>query len=60
MLGAIVGDIVGSIYEFDVTCQGSVPQAKWGVPDDIAEAALGRLDGTMTDVFRTFMNEHAK
>ena len=27
MLGAIAGDIIGSVYEFDESCQGTVPQA---------------------------------
>ena len=90
-------DEVREYYEFDVTCQGSVPEAircfleadgfedairnaisiggdsdtiaaitgsiaeaKWGVPDDIADTALGRLDGAMTDIFKIFMKEHAK
>jgi len=35
-------------------------EAKWGVPDDIAETALGYLDGPMKEVYRTFMEDHAK
>ena len=39
---------------------GSIAEGKWGVPEWIAEAALDRLDGTMTDVFKTFMKDYAK
>ena len=39
---------------------GSIAEGKWGVPEGIAEAALDCLDGTMTDVFKTFMKDYAK
>ena len=33
---------------------GSIAEAKWGVPDDIREEALGRLDNELRETYHRF------
>ena len=35
---------------------GSIAEAKWGVPEDIAREALGRLDQALVEVHNRFMS----
>lgn len=69
MLGAIIGDIAGSIYKFnnhrskqfeffgpgadftdDTVCTVAVAEALFGIPDELAEAGLGRAGFPLTCV----------
>ena len=70
MLGAIIGDIVGSVYEWDniktkdfhlfshkcfftddTVMTGSIAEAAYGIPEDIAEKGLSYLDETLRSVY---------
>lgn len=53
MLGAIIGDIVGSVYEWNniktkefplAAITGSIAEAYYGIPEDIKDKALSYLD----------------
>jgi ADP-ribosylglycohydrolase len=61
MLGAIIGDIVGSIYEFNnrriggdsdtvAAIAGGVAEALFGIPDELSQEGLSRLPEDMKGV----------
>ena len=81
MIGAIIGDIVGSRFEFDdnniktkdfeffhedcewtddslMTVAGSVAEASWGVPKELAAKAETYLEPEMVKVFKQFRLRH--
>ncbi len=38
---------------------GSVAEAKWGVPEEIQQEALGRVDGALVDTYERFLSQLA-
>ena len=65
MLGAIIGDIVGSVYEWNniktknfplfsdtlAAITGGIAEAAYGIPAEIAEKAIGYLDAPLREVY---------
>ena len=47
-------DVLRETYQYNETCQATVPEAKWGVPEDIEREALARLDEELRLMLTTF------
>lgn len=52
MLGAIIGDIVGSKYEFNNTFDYNFDS--FDIPKDIKDKAMAYLPDDMKDIYRQF------
>ncbi len=52
-------DVLRETYQYNETCQATVPEAKWGVPEEIRREAEGRLDEGLFATYQRFASQVA-